>query len=364
MLKRTIISALVTSVITAMIIGGVIFNFIDTFDTPYMYVSVDINPSVGLQLNKRNQVINVVALNEDAHLLTLSDLDGMDVVDAINAITVDADAHDFISKDSQIYITAVAIESYKDSYDAFKARIFDEDEMSVALSYADVSFAEVDASECVKSESIYTALTTNVEAYNYIDIVAKKVPLATNRQLIQARPENENADIIVEIEKFIELIESTYPDVESSRENFISSVKMSMNDVDADYHDIYCDVVAYWDSLNEKTQVEVILTSEEMDEDIALIEEQTIALSPVIVTEVATIEAIEKTDNNDVLVTSVLDTEVTTEEAYDTYEVSPEKEDALSHAGAVDDFFYKAPEDLADKLEVTRTEEVEENTME
>lgn len=59
-------------------------------------VTVDINPSVKLMLDSEDQVIHVMALNEDAATLTLDDLIGKNVEDAVVQIVNRAKAAGFI----------------------------------------------------------------------------------------------------------------------------------------------------------------------------------------------------------------------------------------------------------------------------
>ncbi|MCC8067429.1 MAG: PepSY domain-containing protein [Clostridiales bacterium] len=58
-----------------------------TFYLPDSIVTVDVNPSVSLELNSRNKVLSVTALNEDGEtILEGMDLKGTDVTVAINAL--------------------------------------------------------------------------------------------------------------------------------------------------------------------------------------------------------------------------------------------------------------------------------------
>ncbi len=75
----------------------------------YSAVTVDINPSVELLLNKKEHVIKVVALNEDAETLNLKELKGLSVTVAVNEIIDDAKVKGFIQTEEKSYVVLTSV---------------------------------------------------------------------------------------------------------------------------------------------------------------------------------------------------------------------------------------------------------------
>ena len=72
------IAALLILVIAAVSVG-VVFAVTAAPFAGITYISISINPAVSMQVNERNKVVSVTALNDDAQLLLLGmDLVGMD----------------------------------------------------------------------------------------------------------------------------------------------------------------------------------------------------------------------------------------------------------------------------------------------
>lgn len=89
--KKLVILAIILLAIL-IVIGGVIAilkikeeNKLDKVVTSV--ITLDINPSIKLELNKDNKVINMIALNEDAKDITLDDYEGNNLESVINSIT-------------------------------------------------------------------------------------------------------------------------------------------------------------------------------------------------------------------------------------------------------------------------------------
>lgn len=92
----------------------VIFGSFIYFNIPTSYVSVDVNPSIMLGINKLDKVVNVEALNDDADdLVENLKLYGMDITTATNEITKKAINLGYI--DENINDNVILISTYCDN---------------------------------------------------------------------------------------------------------------------------------------------------------------------------------------------------------------------------------------------------------
>lgn len=76
-------------------------------------VILDINPSIKLELNKSSQVVNVVALNEDANQVVSDELKEKELTDALKSITDNLINKGFITESADILINTDGIETEK-----------------------------------------------------------------------------------------------------------------------------------------------------------------------------------------------------------------------------------------------------------
>ena len=89
--KKIVILTIVLLAIL-IVIGGVI-AILNTkgrnelYDTVVSVITLDINPSIKLELDKDNKVINMIVLNEDAEDIVLSNYEGNSLEDVINEVT-------------------------------------------------------------------------------------------------------------------------------------------------------------------------------------------------------------------------------------------------------------------------------------
>ena len=92
-----------------MIFMSVFLSVFMTMGTEYGSVYIDINPSVELVINRKEQVTRVVYHNRDAKKL-FSDLNlkGENVADAMNTIFAELEENDYLTDTSEIYISALA----------------------------------------------------------------------------------------------------------------------------------------------------------------------------------------------------------------------------------------------------------------
>ena len=94
---------------SVMIFMSVFLSVFMTMGTEYGSVYIDINPSVELVINRKEQVTRVVYHNRDAKKL-FSDLNlkGENVADAMNTIFAELEENDYLTDTSEIYISALA----------------------------------------------------------------------------------------------------------------------------------------------------------------------------------------------------------------------------------------------------------------
>ena len=89
--KKIVILTIVLLAIL-IVIGGVI-AILNTkgrnelYGTVVSVITLDINPSIKLELDKDNKVINMIVLNEDAEDIVLSNYEGNSLEDVINEVT-------------------------------------------------------------------------------------------------------------------------------------------------------------------------------------------------------------------------------------------------------------------------------------
>ncbi|MGX8795880.1 anti-sigma-I factor RsgI family protein [Fusibacter sp. JL298sf-3] len=74
-------------------------------------VTVDINPSVALSLNKNDKVVQVEAINEDAKSLALQTLKGLSIEEAAERLIDQAEDKGFISDDDDAVILITAVDA-------------------------------------------------------------------------------------------------------------------------------------------------------------------------------------------------------------------------------------------------------------
>lgn len=90
--KKKIVILTIVLLAILIVIGGVI-AILNTkgrnelYGTVVSVITLDINPSIKLELDKDNKVINMIALNEDAKDIVLSDYEGNSLESVINEVT-------------------------------------------------------------------------------------------------------------------------------------------------------------------------------------------------------------------------------------------------------------------------------------
>lgn len=95
----------------ALVIGVTGYSWIRT---PVSYVSIDVNPSIELALNRFDRVVSVTAYNmESARILDGLSLQWKKYSDAIHAVVECEDMRVYLTKDSELVLTVAADESRK-----------------------------------------------------------------------------------------------------------------------------------------------------------------------------------------------------------------------------------------------------------
>ena len=90
--KKKIVILTIVLLAILIVIGGVI-AILNTkgrnelYNTVVSVITLDINPSIKLELDKNNKVINMIALNEDAKDIVLSNYEGNSLESVINDVT-------------------------------------------------------------------------------------------------------------------------------------------------------------------------------------------------------------------------------------------------------------------------------------
>ena len=85
-MKKKIIIPIVT-VVLVIIIGFVSFIIFNNNKKIVSTITLDINPSIEINLNKKEKVISVVALNDDANAIVNDNIEGKNIEEALGVIT-------------------------------------------------------------------------------------------------------------------------------------------------------------------------------------------------------------------------------------------------------------------------------------
>lgn len=81
---------------------------------PVSYVSIDINPSIELELNRFDKVVTVTAYNEEAEdILNNLSLKGRKYTDALRVIVDSKAMQSYMTEESKLYITVAADNNYQ-----------------------------------------------------------------------------------------------------------------------------------------------------------------------------------------------------------------------------------------------------------
>jgi hypothetical protein len=107
-LKRIVLSIFVVALLGVFIWAG--YYYFITSKNPVSFVTIDINPSVELAVNSSDVVVDVVALNDDADIITADlDLIGLDVEEASEKVieaAVETGYIDELSEDNTVVVTS------------------------------------------------------------------------------------------------------------------------------------------------------------------------------------------------------------------------------------------------------------------
>lgn len=118
--ERDIIRNSTVSIKNISMVAAAVFLFIITslygigiWNTNYRTVallSIDINPSVEMEINKKNNIIRVSALNEDASKLPLNNLKNKPVADAMVELVEMAGEKGYIKENEENYVLVTSVE--------------------------------------------------------------------------------------------------------------------------------------------------------------------------------------------------------------------------------------------------------------
>ena len=93
----------------ALLVGIVGWSGYSAYAMPTSYISIDVNPSLELSLNRFDRVVAVTAYQEDgAAVLAGIELKGKPYADAVDALLADADFQTYLNADAQLTFTVIS----------------------------------------------------------------------------------------------------------------------------------------------------------------------------------------------------------------------------------------------------------------
>lgn len=146
------------------------FYGIDLWDTNYKavaLVSVDINPSIELKVNRMNHIINAVALNEDAKNLPLLELKNKPLDKGLEALVGMARAEGYIKETKENYILIASVK-LKDNVEDTEV------EEVITKAMEKIELSSKDTGEKIEITSISSNKETLKEAHREKISVGKK----------------------------------------------------------------------------------------------------------------------------------------------------------------------------------------------
>ncbi|MCH4889729.1 anti-sigma factor domain-containing protein [Acidaminobacter sp. JC074] len=116
---------LVPALSALVILMMIVFNYYTENLRIYAVVTVDINPSIELKLNKNQEVVEAIAINADAEKLDLRSFEGIMVEEVVEKIIESSKDEGFIAPDKKTYImiTTVNTRDQVETYDNIKATL-------------------------------------------------------------------------------------------------------------------------------------------------------------------------------------------------------------------------------------------------
>ncbi len=117
-------------------------------NTVYSVVSLDINPSVQMELNRNDKVIGLEALNEDAEDIITEEMIGQDVEDVLKQLVAKSNELGYLESEGVLLISTVEKRNDNDDIDEFLVELIKTDDFkdfNVVLTEATVEeLAEAD----------------------------------------------------------------------------------------------------------------------------------------------------------------------------------------------------------------------------
>ncbi|MBI9012319.1 MAG: hypothetical protein JEZ08_08845 [Clostridiales bacterium] len=155
MKKKGVILTGISVLIIGMIIVSVSFN-IKSNDVATTIVTVDINPSVKIFLDKKEKVISAKAMNNDAETISYDHIIGIDVGEAIESIVLQAKVAGYIDEDDleedYVLITTVPMNNGRDKTDQVKEKINNRIAYSDELQSVNVAIIKASKVEMFEAE--------------------------------------------------------------------------------------------------------------------------------------------------------------------------------------------------------------------
>lgn len=107
--KKPVFRLRYAAVAAIMLVGILSFGGISAYAMPASYISIDVNPSIELSVNRFDRVVAAKAYNDDgAAILEGIDLKGETYVDAINALLSDPAFQAYLDADAMLTFTVVS----------------------------------------------------------------------------------------------------------------------------------------------------------------------------------------------------------------------------------------------------------------
>ena len=121
--------------------------FTSTYNTVYTAVMVDINPRIEIDLNKNNKVVKTVAHNDDALQLSLGELKGLSIEDALEMLVAEAGAKGFLKTGDDPYVLITTVAMKNQSLDALNQKIMVKFDDSSVLQKTNMAITSVTPEE-------------------------------------------------------------------------------------------------------------------------------------------------------------------------------------------------------------------------
>lgn len=166
-------------------------------------VSLDINPSIEFEVDKRNKVINVIPINEEAEELLDRDLVGSNIEKAIAIIIYDAKERDYITEErnSILISTAVTKDDFHIDTEKFEMDIKNQLKEDPTLQDVNLIYVESNKKNLVEANKehvsigkyeVYKQLKEKDNKITLKQIKKMKVQEIVNKDIIELKMKKKN----------------------------------------------------------------------------------------------------------------------------------------------------------------------------